>query len=166
MIITDKNKLIIECKEANLFEANKIIDQLDKELRASKTGVGLAANQIGIDAKVCIIRLRNEINLVNPVIVESFDKWIFKNEGCLSFVGEFITTARYNEIFVKDALHPMGFVSSGPEAVAIQHEIDHLNGKTMYDYQIKVPANRNDLCWCGSKRKYKKCCLGLEIRSA
>lgn len=165
MIITDKSKLTSTCKRVTLFEAQGIIEQLEKELHASKTGAGLAANQIGINARVCIVRLRESINLVNPVIIQSFDNWIFVNEGCLSFPDQWITTARYNEIFVKDSLHPTGFVSTGPEAVAIQHEIDHLNGKTMYDYQIEMPANRNSLCWCGSKRKYKKCCLGLEIKN-
>lgn len=164
MIVTDKDKLVAECKDVSVLEAKPIIDKLIQELSASRSGVGLAANQIGIDAKVCIIRAGHPINLVNPKIVDKFGKALFRNEGCLSFPGQWITTARYNEIVVKDALHPNGFICTGFEAVAVQHEIDHLYGRTMFDYLIAEPEGRNSPCWCGSNRKYKKCCLGKEIK--
>lgn len=163
MIITDKSKLITKCKPVSIFEAAPILSSLEKELAESGNGIGLSANQIGIDAAVCIIRYKDiSINLVNPIIVEQFDKKLFRYDGCLSFPGKQISTARYNEIFVKDNMYPNGFVSVGIEAVIIEHEIDHLNGLTMFDREIVVPE-RNGHCWCGSGKKYKKCCLGKEI---
>ena len=163
MIVTNRNELVSVCKEVSLFDAQEIINKLIQELLQSKTGVGLAANQIGIDARVCIIRFRDPINLVNPVIIESFDLMEFYNEGCLSFPDEFITTARFNEIFVKDSIRPSGMVLTGFEAVAVQHEIDHLNGITMHDHEIQIPGT-NAKCWCG-KSKYKKCHKGMAIFS-
>lgn len=166
MIITDESKIRKECKDVSLLEAHDIISSLEKELKLSEhVGIGLAANQIGIDAKVCIIRTHKEsLNLVNPYIVEQLDKALFKYEGCLSFPGELVTTARFSEIVVKDLLHPSGIVCTDLMAVVIQHEVGHLYGKTMHDYKVKEPAGPNMPCWCGSGIKYKKCHMGQEIR--
>ena len=51
------------------------------------------------------------------------------------------------------------------ETVCVQHEIDHLNGVTIMDRQVintittENKIGRNDPCFCGSGKKYKKCCL-------
>lgn len=166
MIITDESKLLKECKDVSIFEADYIIKELEKELANSKSpGIGLAANQIGIDAKVCIIRAgRYSINLVNPKIVDKLDLCMFDNEGCLSYPDEWLTTKRFNEIVVKDLLNPEGIVCSALTAVVIQHEVGHLYGETMYDYQIKKPDGPNSPCWCGSGKKFKKCCVEKVIK--
>lgn len=166
MIVTDEIKLRNECEDASIFEAQIIISKLDKELGFSSTkGIGLAANQIGINKKVCIIRtVEEKLDLVNPVIIDKYDLSLFTNEGCLSFPDQWITTKRYNEVMVKDLLHPAGVVCTGLMAVVVQHEVGHLYGETMYDYQIKVPAGPNMPCWCGSKKKFKKCHMGKEIK--
>ena len=164
-IITDASLLKAECNDVKLlFDGGVIIEKLEEELAKSKTpGVGLAANQIGINEKVCIIRIKDvAINLVNPKIIEKYDLREFRNEGCLSFPNQYLTTKRYNEVFVKDDIHPSGIVCVGLEAVVVQHEIGHLYGETMMDYAIKIPG-RNDKCWCDSGKKYKKCHLGKEI---
>ena len=161
MIVTDKEELTKSCKYVSLLEAPSILKSLEEELEKAGSGVGLAANQIGIDARVCIIKYKDIIHLVNPEIVALEDLREFHYEGCLSFPGEFIWTKRYNEVFIKDSLHPSGIVCTGFEAVVVQHEIGHLNGETMHDYQIPR-LSRNDLCWCG-KKKYKKCHMGKII---
>lgn len=165
MIITDKELLIKECKEVSLFEGQDIIQKLEEELRSSAIpGIGLAANQIGIDAKVCIIRTSKfSLDLINPKIVEKYDLRLFKDEGCLSFPNNFLSTKRYNDVLVVDYLHPNGVVATDLEAVVIQHEVGHLYGETMYDYAVKLPFGPNDKCWCGSDKKYKKCCIGKDI---
>lgn len=166
MIITDESKLKTECKNVSIFEAQDIIKKLEIELASSKTpGIGLAANQIGIDAKVCIIRAEKySLNLANPEIIEKFDLCMFNGEGCLSYPDEWLITKRYNEIVVKDLFNPVGVVCSGLVAVVVQHEVDHLYGKTMYEYEIKKPDGPNSQCWCGSGRKFKKCCVEKVIK--
>lgn len=166
MIITDESKLRSECQDVSIFEANDIISKLEEELKSSKnTGIGLAANQIGIDKKVCIIRVGSlSLNLANPIITEKEDLCLFRNEGCLSFPDQWISTKRYNEIVVKDLFHSAGVVCSGLMAVVVQHEVGHLYGETMYDYEIKIPSGPNMPCWCKSGKKYKKCHMGKEIR--
>jgi len=166
MIITDESKLKTECRSVSVFEAQDIVRKLEMELATSKTsGIGLAANQIGIDAKVCIIRVgKFAVNLANPEITEKLDLCLFDNEGCLSYPDQWLTTARYNEIVVKDLFNPNGIVCSGLLAVVVQHETDHLYGKTMYDYQVKKPDGPNSPCWCGSGKKFKKCCVEKVIK--
>ena len=166
MITTDISKLKKECRNISLIEASGIIYSLENELKTSKiSGLGLAANQIDIDAKVCIIRTKNKINLVNPKITHKYDLSLFKNEGCLSFPEQWITTARFNEIVVKDLLHPAGIICVGIDAVVVQHEVGHLYGEVMFNYQVKEPAGPNMPCWCKSGKKYKKCCQSKKIKA-
>ena len=129
-IVTDQNFLKIPCEKANLEEVSNIIFQLEKSLKESETeGIGLAANQIGIKKRVAIIRIdKIKIDLVNADIVKSYDKILIDGEGCLSFPGRTEKTFRYNEIQVKNDVYPYKFVAVGLLAVAIQHELDHLNG--------------------------------------
>ena len=163
MIVTNPNELRKECKEVSLFEAQSIIIQLEEELNKSSNGIGLAANQIGIDAKVCFIKVDKPFALVNPIIIELENLMEFHNEGCLSFPEEFVKTKRYNEVVVKDTIHPNGIVCVGLEAVVVQHEVGHLYGEIMYDYEIQTPGP-NLKCWCGSDKKYKKCHMNKVIK--
>jgi len=167
MILTDENKLRNECEDVSIFETPQIIAQLENELSSSRTkGIGLAANQIGINKKVCIIRLDDlNLDLANPIITDKYDLSLFHNEGCLSFPDQWLSTKRYAEILVKDLLHPMGVVCTGLMAVVVQHEVGHLYGETMYDYQVKIPSGHNMPCWCESGKKFKKCHMGKEIRT-
>lgn len=163
-IVYNKNQLITECKNASMFEADLIISKLENELVNSEIpGIGLAANQIGINAKICIIRVDSDLNLINPKIIQKYDLMEFYKEGCLSFPDQWITTKRYNEIVVQDDYHPNGIICTGLEAVVVQHEVGHLYGEVMYDYEIKIPQV-NELCWCNSGIKYKRCHMGRVIR--
>jgi len=162
MIVSNIEELRDECKDVSLIEATGIITRLEGVL-AENPGIGIAANQIGIDGKVCLIRTRNKINLVNPIITDMYDIMEFENEGCLSFKGIRLLTKRYNEVVIKDSIHPAGIILVGLDAVVAQHEIDHLYGRVMFDYEIKRPQV-NQLCWCNSKKKYKKCHSGKKIK--
>lgn len=129
-IITDQNFLKIPCKKVNLEEVPNIILQLEKSLKDSEVeGIGLAANQIGIKKRVAVIRMdKIKINLANADIVSSHDKILVDGEGCLSVPGRTERTFRFNEIQVKNGVYPYNFIAVGLLSVAIQHELDHLNG--------------------------------------
>lgn len=163
MIITDDKQLREPCEDTNLIEASDIINKLEAELKNSKIlGVGLAAPQIGIKKRVLIIRGKTKINLVNPVIIKQYDLMEFNDEGCLSYPDIYLTTKRFNEIFVQDLFHTAGIILVGIDAVIVAHEIDHLNGITMFDHQIKRPQV-NEKCWCLAG-KYKKCHMNKVIK--
>tara|TARA_Y100000593_G_scaffold46100_1_gene87619 strand:+ start:3300 stop:3731 length:432 start_codon:yes stop_codon:yes gene_type:complete len=119
-------------------EGERIGMILKAVLEKSKTGVGLAANQIGIQQRVCLINVKKPILLVNPRIVNKFDKFFYK-EGCLSFPGDYVITERYKNIMVKADNHKDLLMFSSDtsedmlECACVQHEIDHLDGVIMFD---------------------------------
>ena len=162
MIVTDKNKLTTPCEIVSLEEGEEIAIRLLHELRNSNTpGIGLAANQIGINKRVCVVNVKEPIVLINPEIVEkSKEKFLFL-EGCLSFDGKSVKTTRYKSITVKADNHTSklhfgvwsenneeGYnkedkLNYALETACVQHEIDHLNGITMFDREVEiVPLKR------------------------
>ena len=146
MIITDKSKLETPCDVVSIKEGEEIAVRILDELRKSKTpGVGLAANQIGINKRVCVVNVKEPLVLINPKIVEkSEDKFIFP-EGCLSFPKDKIRTKRYvsNKVEADNYEDKLSFnadskdIDDAFECACVQHEIDHLDGLTMLDREIK-----------------------------
>ncbi len=139
-IVTDSERLSKACQDVSLEQGEEIGRTLLNILKSHKTGVGLAANQVGLERRVCVIDVVKPIILVNPKIVGKFGKINFK-EGCLSFPGDYIITERYADIAVKADNHPSIIYFSAKdnvlECVCVQHEIDHLDGITMFERQKK-----------------------------
>ena len=163
MIIEDKSKLEIKCSTVSVKEGEEIGVKLLHELRESKTpGIGLAANQIGINKRVCVINVKEPLVLINPEIIDlSKEKFLFV-EGCLSFNNDYIKTARHKWVKVKadnhkselffsvwdeengDGYNKEDKLNYALETVCVQHEIDHLNGITMYDRQVFISPAKSD----------------------
>lgn len=172
MIITFDEKILrTPCTDVLPEEVDKLIKILENEIieanKLGKQAIGLAAPQIGIFKKIAIIRLNDtKLNLVNCKIEKSYDLITFKNEACLSFPGKSEDTLRYNEVYVTNNLvEPNSFIATDFLAIAVQHELDHLNSTLFLDrlaskqLPVKVKKNKpNDLCSCGKNLKYKKCC--------
>jgi peptide deformylase len=127
---------------------DRIIELLDDMLETMEKleGVGLAAPQVGALRRVVIIRLTPEselYELINPVVIESRGEQVCV-EGCLSVPGErgYVARPEYAKV---EALDRNGekFVLEGTErlAVAICHEIDHLNGVLYTDKLTDPPED-------------------------
>ena len=122
------------CKPVIKFDRKlaKVLDNM-YDTMIEYDGVGLAAPQIGLDARVAIVDIDDEsgtIEMINPVILETSGEQTGP-EGCLSFPGLFGEVSRPN--FVKiEAFDRKGrkynLEAEGFLARAIQHEIDHLDG--------------------------------------
>ena len=147
-------------KEVSVEEGYKIAEILFSVLNERKDGIGLAANQVGIDARVAVINIREPLILINPVITKQWDE-ISYYEGCLSFPKKGVHTKRYKNVIIHTEQEESDWYFSGAEtaaegkgtweqeskkqdqeqrlleAVCIQHEIDHLNGVTMMDREYK-----------------------------
>lgn len=175
MIITNNEEVLrVKCEEVTLDEVGSLIDTLESELananRLGKGGIGLAAPQIGIAKNVAIIRMGEAIiNLVNCKIEQGYDPIMFQHEGCLSFPGRIENTIRFQEVYITgNLLYPHSFTATGLLAVVCQHEIDHLSSVLFMDRAVpkselvqpvkKNKVGPNDPCFCGSQKKYKKCC--------
>jgi peptide deformylase len=156
-------RLSTKCLNTSIREANSIISALSEALNGENgqpIGLGLAANQIGILKRVCIIRYRGaKMDLVNPTIRIPTERLSCKIEieveGCLSFPGKEIAVPRYNQILLRADNFGGEIQLSGLWARIVQHEVDHLNARGIWDTII---TGRNDPCPCGSSKKYKKCC--------
>ena len=98
MIVTDKNKLKTKCSPVSIDEGEEIGVRLLHELRQSENGIGLAANQIGIQKRVCVINVKEPLVLINPRIVEKSKEQFVFPEGCLSFPDDKIKTIRHESI--------------------------------------------------------------------
>jgi peptide deformylase len=109
----------------------RLLDDLAETMYAAP-GAGLAANQIGVALRVCVVKgdENQHWGLVNPVLVKGEGSQV-GYEGCLSFPGWVGEVERYETVVVK-GLNRRGkeirVKSSGFTARAFQHEIDHLDG--------------------------------------
>lgn len=115
----------------NLF-IKSVIKELEESLDLDR-GIGLTAIQIGIPKRISIIRMpKLKLDLINPILLEKYDRFRFQGEKCLSLPGLSIDTARYMDVVIKNGDgRTLNFY--GLEAVVISHELDHMNGLTILD---------------------------------
>ncbi len=108
--------------------------------------------------------IKQKIVLINPEVEDMDDEFVNPNEGCLSFPGKKVSTRRFREITIKNFDGRKMF--TGLEAIITQHEIDHLNGLTIFDRTTNPfpKTGRNEPCPCKSGKKYKKCCASWGIK--
>jgi peptide deformylase len=106
---------------------------------------GLAATQIGLTKRVIVIKDGASSRvLINPEIQQKEGEMIDSLEGCLSFPGVRVRIKRFDEVVVEyldDGGVGEALAFTGVEAVAIQHEIDHLNGVVMIDHVSRMEKN-------------------------
>ena len=158
----EKNPLIQKkLREVSVEEGLVIAEKLFQILNKRGDGIGLAANQVGIDAQVAVVNVREPLVLINPKVV-SKETPIDYYEGCLSYPGKGVPTQRYRDIEIKTAQSESNWYFSGAaensegksvwdkgnmkkdqenrilESVCIQHEIDHLNGIRIMERKINT----------------------------
>jgi peptide deformylase len=138
-ILTAEEPILRErTKKVSTFDASlhRLLDDMLETMRDAP-GVGLAANQIGVPLQVAVIEIEGRITeLVNPQIVKSSGEQL-DWEGCLSIPGYVAEVSRAARVTVKARdRHGREFRVKGEElfARALQHEIDHLNGRLYIDY--------------------------------
>jgi peptide deformylase len=112
-----------------------LIDDMIDTMRAAP-GVGLAANQIGRSERVCVIEVDGRLHeLVNPRL-ERLDGEQDGTEGCLSLAGYWAELTRAGRARASGFDRRGRKVTVGGEGLlarAIQHELDHLDGKIYID---------------------------------
>jgi peptide deformylase len=130
-------------------EVRQLIDDLAETMYAAD-GVGLAAPQVGISMRVVVIDTspRQEgqklLHLVNPEIVKTEGETVF-SEGCLSVPGEAEEVERAAKVWVRAIGRdgePFEVEGEGLLAIALQHEIDHLDGTLIRRRMKKLKEER------------------------
>ncbi len=126
----------------SVFDENlhKLIDDMVETMYAAP-GVGLAAPQVGESKRLAVIDISSKdekfplIILINPSIVRAGGEVEFE-EGCLS-IPEYTARVKRSENLIVRALDRQGrefeIDASGLLAIALQHEIDHLDGLLLID---------------------------------
>ena len=157
-----------KAKEVSVEEGLAIAEELFQILNKRGDGIGLAANQVGIDAQVAVVNVVEPLVLINPKYIKK-EVEIMYGEGCLSYPNQAIRTKRYRDVIIKTAQSESGWYFSGAEipadesrgsweverkkkdsdlrlleSVCVQHEIDHLNGITIHDREIKLEPTKSE----------------------
>ena len=132
------------------------VEKVDREIRKlisdmvdtmyANGGVGLAAPQVGVSKRVVVVDVRlydpssSLISIVNPEVIAEGEE-VVHEEGCLSVPGCVEGIKRRKWIKVR-GLNERGreieVEGEGMLAIALQHEIDHLNGKVVLDRMSRV----------------------------
>ena len=125
-------------------ELDKYMDDMLRKMYILN-GVGLAGIQVGDDRRVLVADAGSgPVKIVNPEILDSSTETVTFTEGCLSIPG-FKTDVDRSKTIRLRYKNPYGEAAertlSDAEAVVIQHEIDHLNGKTLLDSVSNLRKN-------------------------
>ena len=113
--------------------------------------LGIAANQVGVQKRVMVIRRENNNPLVimNPTIVAHSNEKINLAEGCLSYPGLYanikrprIVTVKYNQYSNSTILLESITTFAIGESRIIQHEMDHLDGKVFLDHASRYHRDK------------------------
>jgi len=146
-IVTNIEELKRPCQEVN---KNDNLIQLIQDLKdtlETKHGLGISANQIGINKRISYVKIPkfqdkngkwnyNEYILINAKIIEKDKPIKVQGEMCLSFPGISIITKRYvfcTIEYYNEKFELQTAIAQDLEALTIQHECDHQNGITIFD---------------------------------
>ena len=115
----------------------KVIHKMKWILSISK-GVGLAANQVGLDHNLFIFRNNGPFEAIfNPHLCFVSDELALDMEGCLSVPDQWFPIPRANKVTLEGLNYKGEYVrydAEGHLARVFQHETDHLSGKLVTDY--------------------------------
>jgi peptide deformylase len=139
---SNHNILRTKTKESNVQKDQTSLEKLIGDMKDTLNsigGLGLAANQIGRDESVCIVKLDdNIVTMINPQIVSRRGEKKVSMEGCLS-LPDITAKVERDEIITVKFINPdekwveQEIEVDFPNSVVIQHEVDHLNGVLMID---------------------------------
>jgi peptide deformylase len=138
-------------KAAPVAEITPYIHDLVRDMAQTMyaaPGVGLAATQVDVHKQVIVIDTSETrdtlLVLINPEILAREGSQ-YCEEGCLSVPGVYEAVERAEWIHVRAMgldQNPFEFESEKLQAVCIQHEMDHLQGKVFVDYLSRLKQNR------------------------
>ena len=122
------------------------IEKLDRIMRAQVSGIGIAAPQVGLPIQLAIVDVSGRVSgaqrivLINPIIL-SLEQEKLSREGCMSLPEYTGNIKRYECVkYAYQQIDGKRVVreSSGIEAICVQHEIDHLQGRLFLDHIVSL----------------------------
>ena len=148
-----------EVKPFNFEEHDaKVIENQMITLMNVSRGVGLAANQVGLDAQMFVMtnKYGEKFSIINPTVMAASKEVVEGEEGCLSFPGLFLKVKRAQSIAVefydpKGDKQNMEFTDW--DSRVFQHEFDHLYGVNFIN---RVSKLRLDMAKKKQDKLFKK----------
>ena len=146
-----------EVKDVNVEKPELDFVEIKKnmtDIMLQNGGIGLSANQVGLDAKLFIMG-ENESNIsliINPKVLQHTKDTLLELEGCLSFPNVYVKVTRPKEILVEyydETLELKRTAVKGYTSKVFLHEWDHLHGITFKDRVSKLK-------WDMATKKAKK----------
>ncbi len=117
-------------------EEKTIFVQMEEVMRCAG-GVGLAAPQVGLNRQLVVVDVgEGPVALANPRILKKWGSAVME-EGCLSLPGIYVKVKRAKKVKVaglNEKNEKVVIVAADFLARALQHEIDHLRGRLIFDY--------------------------------
>ena len=157
-LIKSPNPVLLEKSDACDVNDNTLKDLATQmqEVMYHYNGIGLAGPQVGVLKRIIVIdtdydpdnfaETKNPITLINPEIIERSKQQEVSDEGCLSCPGISAPVLRHTSVKVKyfDLQGKQQTIEATDMlAKCLQHEIDHLEGKTLF--QTSLPEARIQL---------------------
>jgi len=137
--LSDDSVLRQKAKRVSTIDGSiqRLIDDMIETMQQTG-GVGLAAPQVGVPLRVVVLQMPDEepVAIVNPEIVKRVGEREVV-EGCLSIPGYYGEIKRSESVTVKGRDRqgkPIRIKATGLMAQALEHELDHLNGKLYIDH--------------------------------
>ena len=145
--LPDDSVLRQKAKKVSILDASiqRLIDDMIETMQQSN-GVGLAAPQVGVSLRIIVVQMPDEepIAIINPEIIKR-EGMQEVTEGCLSVPGYCGQIKRPDEVVVKGKDRQgkrIRIRAFGLFAEALEHEIDHLDGRLYIDH-IESPDKLN-----------------------
>ncbi|MCH9741154.1 MAG: peptide deformylase [Epsilonproteobacteria bacterium] len=162
IVIYPDKRLKLISKEVTSFdkELHSLLDDMYDTMIAKK-GVGLAAIQVGVDKRALIINIptedsddaeqpkENTLEIINPIFIEKDGSCKYQ-EGCLSVPGiyEDVERAKHVKIEYHDRHGNLNTIDNDEFlAIAIQHEVDHLDGKVFIEKLSYIKRKKFEKEW-------------------
>ncbi|MEK7137571.1 MAG: peptide deformylase [Patescibacteria group bacterium] len=149
-IITGKDNPVLRARAARVLSFGKDLSKLVRDLHETVEavkGAGLAAPQINVSSAVTVAKIGGIFTtLVNPEILWRSTEEVLGEEGCLSLPDIWLFVPRAREIVVRFRTErgaEQELELADFDARVVQHEVDHLLGKLIVDYQatsVRTPG--------------------------
>jgi len=167
IVIYPDKRLKLISKEVTVFDSDlhSLLDDM-YDTMLTKRGVGLAAIQIGVDKRVLIINIPNDddddalpiksetLEIINPIVIKK-EGSCKHQEGCLSIPGVYEDIERSEHIVLeyRNRHGELKIIENDDFlAIAIQHEMDHLEGKVFIEKLSILKRKKFEKEW---KKKFK-----------
>ena len=137
-LIKSDNPILVQ-RALAVYQGDCVIDLVDAMWATlnKTTGVGLAANQVGVLQRVILVKHNDLVTaIINPVITDTSGKDKQSDEGCLSYPNKKSKIRRKTWVVVEGFDVNWNKIKKkcrGQLSYIIQHEIDHLDGITIED---------------------------------